>query len=82
MMFLQAAFLGVGRALCLIFCMHEWVSLWEMEGGGWMGGTRGSWERNQEPHTCPEPHARGQEFYIFVSSLAQQPALMVHAFRS
>lgn len=44
MMFLQAAFLGVGRALCMIFCMHEWVSLWEMEGGGWMGGTRGRWE--------------------------------------
>lgn len=33
MMFLQAAFLGVGRALRMIFCMHEWVRSWEMEGG-------------------------------------------------
>lgn len=53
MMSLQAAFLGVGRALCMIFCMHEWVSLREMEGGGWTGAGMG--EPGMKPRTSHMP---------------------------
>lgn len=89
-MFLQAAFLGVGRALCIIFCLHEWVCLWEMEGGvhewGYLWGVGAGWGGVAGNETKNLTHALSHMlgvkssislFQVLLSSLST-----VHAFRS